>query len=50
VLADYTLPGFDGVTALKIVQKFCPDVPFIFVSGSLGEERAIEALKSGATD
>jgi PAS domain S-box-containing protein len=50
VLADYTLPGFDGLAALRIVQKVCPDVPFIFVSGSLGEERAIEALKSGATD
>jgi PAS domain S-box-containing protein len=50
VLADYTLPGFDGLAALKIVQRKCPDVPFIFVSGSLGEERAIEALKSGATD
>jgi two-component system sensor histidine kinase UhpB len=50
VLADYTLPGFDGLAALKIAQRTCPDVPFIFVSGSLGEERAIEALKSGATD
>lgn len=50
VLADYTLPGFDGLAALKITQKSCPGVPFIFVSGSLGEERAIEALKSGATD
>ncbi len=50
VLADYTLPGFDGRAALKISQKLRPGVPFIFVSGSLGEERAIEALKSGATD
>jgi PAS domain S-box-containing protein len=50
VLADYTLPGFDGLAALKLVLELCPDVPFIFVSGSLGEERAIEALKSGATD
>jgi PAS domain S-box-containing protein len=50
VLADYTLPGFDGQAALKLVLQHCPDVPFIFVSGSLGEERAIEALKSGATD
>jgi PAS domain S-box-containing protein len=50
VLADYTLPGFDGLAALKITQKSCQGVPFIFVSGSLGEERAIEALKSGATD
>lgn len=50
VLADYTVPGFDGLSALKLVLERCPDVPFIFVSGSLGEERAIEALKSGATD
>ena len=50
VLADYTLPGFDGRKALTITQKHAPGVPFIFVSGSLGEERAIEALKSGATD
>ena len=50
VLADYTLPGFDGLTALRIVLEVSADIPFIFVSGSLGEERAIEALKSGATD
>ncbi|MGH8178401.1 MAG: PAS domain S-box protein [Steroidobacter sp.] len=50
VLADYTLPGFDGLAALRIVLEKRPDAPFIFVSGSLGEERAIEALKSGATD
>jgi two-component system, NarL family, sensor histidine kinase UhpB len=50
VLADYTLPGFDGLAALRILLERCPGVPFIFVSGSLGEERAIEALKSGATD
>jgi PAS domain S-box-containing protein len=50
VLADYTLPGFDGLAALKILLQHSPDIPFIFVSGSLGEERAIEALKSGATD
>lgn len=50
VLADYTLPGFDGLAALEITQRISPGVPFIFVSGSLGEERAIEALKSGATD
>lgn len=50
VLADYSLPGFDGLTALAILRSRHPDVPFIFVSGSLGEERATEALKSGATD
>ncbi|BDI18539.1 hypothetical protein ANSO36C_43410 [Nostoc cf. commune SO-36] len=50
ILADYALPGFDGISALKIVENLCPDTPFIFVSGSMGEELAIEALKLGATD
>jgi PAS domain S-box-containing protein len=50
ILADYSLPSFDGVSALKLATKACPDVPFIFVSGTLGEEVAIEALKIGATD
>ncbi|HEV7674099.1 MAG TPA: PAS domain-containing protein [Candidatus Angelobacter sp.] len=50
ILADYTLPSFDGISALKFAMKACPDVPFIFVSGTLGEEVAIEALKFGATD
>lgn len=50
VLADYTLPGYDGLAALRRVRENWPDVPFVFVSGSLGEERAIDALKSGATD
>jgi PAS domain S-box-containing protein len=50
ILADYTLPSFDGFSALKIVLQYSPDLPFIFVSGTLGEEVAIEALKTGATD
>src|SRR6202790_5182218 len=50
ILADYSLPAFDGISALKFAMKTCPDVPFIFVSGTLGEEVAIEALKIGATD
>jgi PAS domain S-box-containing protein len=50
IMADYALPSFDGISALKIVLEKCPDVPFIFVSGTLGEEVAIEALKIGATD
>ena len=50
ILADYTLPSFDGLAALNIALERCPDVPFIFVSGTLGEEVAIEALKIGATD
>ncbi|RCJ25783.1 hypothetical protein A6S26_15755 [Nostoc sp. ATCC 43529] len=50
ILADYTLPEFDGISALEIACNLRPDVPFIFVSGSLGEELAIETLKRGATD
>ncbi|HAG80646.1 MAG TPA: hypothetical protein DCL61_05630 [Cyanobacteria bacterium UBA12227] len=50
ILADYSLPSFDGISALKIASSLCPDVPFIFVSATLGEELAIETLKSGATD
>jgi PAS domain S-box-containing protein len=50
ILADYTLPSFDGLSALELAKRKCPNVPFIFVSGTLGEERAIEALKLGATD
>jgi PAS domain S-box-containing protein len=50
ILADYSLPSFDGISALKFALKACPDVPFLFVSGTLGEEVAIEALKIGATD
>jgi PAS domain S-box-containing protein len=50
VLADYSLPAFDGLSALKAAQEIRPEVPFVLVSGALGEERAIEALKEGATD
>jgi PAS domain S-box-containing protein len=50
ILADLALPTFDGMTALAIVREIYPDFPFIFVSGRLGEEAAIESLKSGATD
>src|SRR5580693_4405803 len=50
VLADYTLPSFDGLSALQIAQQGWPQLPFIFVSGTLDEEVAIEALKIGATD
>ena len=50
ILADYTLPSFDGLSALKITREQEPDLPFIFVSGTLGEEIAIDALKIGATD
>jgi signal transduction histidine kinase/CheY-like chemotaxis protein len=50
ILADYKLPSFDGLSALQLASDARADVPFIFVSGSLGEEVAIEAVKIGATD
>jgi signal transduction histidine kinase/FixJ family two-component response regulator len=50
ILADYKLPSFDGVAALKLASSTRSHVPFIFVSGTIGEELAIEALKMGATD
>jgi len=50
ILADYKLPSFDGLSALKLALSARPGLPFIFVSGTLGEEAAIEALKIGATD
>jgi PAS domain S-box-containing protein len=50
ILADYTLPSFDGLSALRVAKSVSPEVPFLFVSGTLGEEVAIEALRTGATD
>lgn len=50
VLADFVLPNFDGMSALAFVHEHLPDVPFIFVSGTLGEDVAIESFKRGATD
>lgn len=50
ILADYSLPSYDGLSALQAVKEVCPAVPFILVTGSLGEEKAVDALKAGATD
>src|SRR6185437_3221265 len=50
ILSDYALPGFDGYAALEIAKRKTPNIPFIFVTGTMGEEVAIETLKSGATD
>jgi signal transduction histidine kinase len=50
ILADYTLPEFDGISALTLARAVLPDVPFIFLSGTLDEDVAIDALKIGATD
>ena len=50
VIADYSLPRFDGVAALELVRELRPDVPVILISGVIGEDLAIETLKLGATD
>ncbi len=50
IIADYRLPSYDGLSALADLQERCPDVPFIFLSGTMGEEFAIETLKKGARD
>ena len=50
ILADYTMPGFNGTQALSIVRGCGFDSPFIFVSGTMGEDRAVEAMKAGAQD
>lgn len=50
ILCDYTMPGFDGVQALALARERRPEVPFLFVSGTIGEDAAIETLKNGATD
>ncbi len=50
VLSDYNLPSLNGLEALELKKLFCPDIPFIFITGYLGEERAVETMKQGATD
>jgi len=50
ILADYSLPMFDGLSALSYVKEHYPEIPFILISGTLGEELAIDSLKLGATD
>ena len=50
ILADFKLPGFDGFTALQWSMEICPEVPFICISGTIGEETAVELLKKGAVD
>lgn len=50
ILADYSLPSFNGIEALNILKTINPLIPFVFVSGEIGEEKAIESLKKGATD
>jgi diguanylate cyclase (GGDEF)-like protein len=50
ILSDFSLPRFDGMSALRIAGNEAPQIPFIFLSGTIGEERAIEALRAGAVD
>ncbi len=50
VISDYSMPGFDGLTALTITRERRPEMPFVYVSGTIGEERAVEAMQRGATD
>jgi two-component system, cell cycle sensor histidine kinase and response regulator CckA len=50
ILADYSIPGFDGMSALTLARQQRPDVPFLFVSATIGEELAIDAMHQGATD
>jgi PAS domain S-box-containing protein len=50
IISDFTLVRFDGATALQIAREVAPDTPFIYVSGTIGEERAIEAVHAGAAD
>ena len=50
VLSDYSMPGWTGLDALALVRDLAPDLPFIIVSGTIGEETAVSALKAGAHD
>jgi len=50
ILSDFSLPGFDGLAALEFAKTVAPDIPFVFLSGTIGEDRAVESLKRGAAD
>lgn len=50
ILSDYSLPSFDGLTAFHIKQEKIPEIPFIIISGTIGEENAVELIKNGITD
>lgn len=50
ILSDYDVPGFDGMEALQLIKNYYHEIPFIFVSGTIGEEKAVEVLRNGAVD
>src|SRR3989304_244399 len=50
IISDFSMPHFDGMAALALARELHPEIPFLFVSGTIGEEYAVRALKNGATD
>jgi len=50
VISDHAMPGFSGIAALQIVREHCPEIPFIFLSGTIGEDVAVDAMRVGAQD
>ncbi|MGA9450799.1 MAG: response regulator, partial [Verrucomicrobiia bacterium] len=50
IISDFTLPSYDGASALSLAREVCPETPFVFFSGTIGEEAAVESLKNGAAD
>jgi DNA-binding NtrC family response regulator len=50
VLADFSLPGYTGIEALRFLRQRCRETPFVLISGTIGEEAAVESLRAGATD
>jgi len=50
ILSDFSLPAYDGMAALSAAHQAQPETPFLFVSGTIGEEKAVESLRAGATD
>jgi len=50
IISDYKMPGFSGIKALEIMNEFDMDIPFILVSGTIGEQLAVEAMRKGAND
>jgi PAS domain S-box-containing protein len=50
IISDFTLPAYSGIAALTVSKELQPDTPFIFVAGTIGEEKVVESLKAGATD
>src|SRR5512132_2980433 len=50
ILSDYALPGFDGMSALRLAREHAPSTPFIIVTGSINEEIAVDCMRAGAAD